>query len=1050
MINNRKRKLIFIFSFLIIITFFMLVLNSFGKLLFDRSSNDSSVWDGTSYDNEYSGHGTNSDPYLITNAAEFANFIKNASTFNYGVLFKLTTNIYINKGYFEKGSDKLYYYINNTKYTVIDGNYYDSSGTLVGNLNVLDTATNLSAILDGDGYSISGLYYNSLDDSYMIDTLSNKICNINFVNSYISGSGDVGLIHVVQNGTLENVNFKGILKNLGKQKDISYDITATPFYSRNDKVLNYRFTFDYNSLPSHYSYTNYTFSGNFANDVFTYYFLFIDGLDNGRINNGFRTFTSDHRVNKYEMYAYNPDLNSLSSYKIEYSDISAHVTANTDITAFVTRVNNNGTFNNVSVDGDFSGVNLVAGLAGFITGGINFDSVYNGANITSLNYAGGIVGVASNCGVSLTSGVNNGTIYGESDSGGLAAKVESGSFSISGKFVNTSNDLTHSNHFVGNNFNISNGYYTSGTNANGTYVSSSNLDSLNFDSRWIVAENTLRLTNSDFVAPNITLTLASYVWSSSDQNNNIATINIENPENINISITDSSDIVKVEFYHDDSNNNTLLDYNNLDYILYDSNTYYISKSSYNVLYFRVTDVFGNISYVHSDLIILDVFDVTFSKDIDYFSDEITHIDKNTKINYNFTHSLNSSVSIYSNNAKMFFESSIALPSGTMIYLYDNNSHMVFYYRVSLNDYITISGKYYYDLYNLINENNQHYTSNINSYYYNGSINQDFIIQLDFSNSSIINDYIKYTSGIAIIDNNSIKVNTVNKPEIIVYSSKKYSVDVNFNASSSTLSFNNLSDSSTISYNIIKSLAVDDGSNIYDGDYTSPNYSMKIEILDSSNNRSRMINNFSFNYSGETYYSNFDNYVLIPNIANSGNVVIKNLLNNVNGIKSGLYHSRFSIIDSYGNVVYSGNYLIYTCNNINNYSGYGLSVDTESGKANSKIYDKASSKFVNGSNVMDVVVKTSGAALSGVKKIDVTACLYRSSNVCETVDINSLMSSDITSGINLFTSTYSDDIKNIRFSNFNNNNLGIGIYRINVVVSVNNIVYGESGFKFTVK
>ena len=50
-------------------------------------------------------------------------------------------------------------------------------------------------------------------------------------------------------------------------------------------------------------------------------------------------------------------------------------------------------------------------------------------------------------------------------------------------------------------------------------------------------------------------------------------------------------------------------------------------------------------------------------------------------------------------------------------------------------------------------------NNINSYYYNGSINQDFIIQLDFSNSSIINDYIKYTSGIAIIDNNSIKVNT---------------------------------------------------------------------------------------------------------------------------------------------------------------------------------------------------------------------------------------------------------------------------------------------------
>ena len=87
---------------------------------------------------------------------------------------------------------------------------------------------------------------------------------------------------------------------------------------------------------------------------------------------------------------------------------------------------------------------------------------------------------------------------------------------------------------------------------------------------------------------------------------------------------------------------------------------------------------------------------------------------------------------------------------------------------------------------------------INSYYYNGSINQDFIIQLDFSNSSIINDYIKYTSGIAIIDNNSIKVNTVNKPEIIVYSSKKYSVDVNFNASSSTLSFNNLSDNSLCS------------------------------------------------------------------------------------------------------------------------------------------------------------------------------------------------------------------------------------------------------------
>ncbi len=150
------------------------------------------VWDGTA-SAQWSGSGTEADPYLITNAKQLAGLAKrvNGGLDYSGKYFKLTADILLN---------------DTTNWQNWENQAPANSWTPIGDYNAT-TPTSFSGTFDGDGHTIAGLYIKNYDNGQT--SYSNKYTGL--FGDHTASYGSIRKTHIVASYVETNAGHIGLL-----------------------------------------------------------------------------------------------------------------------------------------------------------------------------------------------------------------------------------------------------------------------------------------------------------------------------------------------------------------------------------------------------------------------------------------------------------------------------------------------------------------------------------------------------------------------------------------------------------------------------------------------------------------------------------------------------------------------------------------------------------------------------------------------------------------------------------------------------------------------
>lgn len=185
------------------------------------------AWDGTVATSYKKGDGTKDNPYLISNANEFAFFLQELTTSTYkGKYVKLDKDIVINNGIFK--------YENTTSsYTLGDKTVYlkpytnelyetqELTSSPLSTINQLSSINNFEGYFDGDYNSIYGLYMTSEEqDLALFKNLSGTVENLYLENTFIyGGANTASLAANTSNATVKDIFVNGYV--VGTKDDYS-------------------------------------------------------------------------------------------------------------------------------------------------------------------------------------------------------------------------------------------------------------------------------------------------------------------------------------------------------------------------------------------------------------------------------------------------------------------------------------------------------------------------------------------------------------------------------------------------------------------------------------------------------------------------------------------------------------------------------------------------------------------------------------------------------------------------------------------------------------
>lgn len=360
------------------------------------------VWDGTVASSYNSGEGTVDDPYIISNAKEFAFFYEKLQTTDYeGVYFKLSDNIVINNGLFSYDSnDRVMYTLNKTKFYIKDfsNEIYDNterSGVKITNINKFEPVRTFKGHLDGDYYTIYGLYVTkNQEEVALFNDVSGTIKNIYFENSMIFGGSNSAVLANNIDGT--NISDIYVTGNVVGTNDIrvendSYDIDSIYIEKDLNEYLDTILLpqFNYENI------TKVTLKGKY-NTSLENQLIHIDG--NEVTPGEFSILLDSELSNGIEISI--PDQNVSS---ISLTDLSYEVEFNYPITSSLVGTIKNSNVRNLVNKSNVYGINS-SGIAGIITG-TNLENGYNTGNISGSVSASGIVSVIKDSKENIT--INN-------------------------------------------------------------------------------------------------------------------------------------------------------------------------------------------------------------------------------------------------------------------------------------------------------------------------------------------------------------------------------------------------------------------------------------------------------------------------------------------------------------------------------------------------------------------------------------------------------------------------------------------------------------------
>ena len=580
--NNKVKIFLLIIVTLVIIiaTIFLFNKISFGANL-SVDLNEHTYWDGTTVSTSLSGSGTSSDPYLIQNGADLEYFLSSESIRN--KYFRITNDIYLNKGYFDydKDIDMIIYYLNGNKYYINNDKYYSDPlfQHEVGSLNVSSCKDDFTRgdQLDGLNQSIVGLYTNN--SGFIEEMDGSTIKNINFLNCTIIGTNisGTGLVNITRNYTgtnyvsqIENIMFNGIIKD----NSAPYSTLVNASTSAVNKI-----TLSNNTIENKYSYSHNIITGTASNSFIYEGISYPEGNFTLRCTPG-AINTTITVTPKYS--GQNVTFSNLTNTLYYYKSTTGLISLDDS------QDSNNLKASGITVHGYIVGKNIVGGILGTADhanrgdSGTNINNSSNYATICGGKIMGGIVGYYHNSGtISRVYNVGKIESGGENVGGfvGLADMVYQDL--IIERSINDSSD-----NYIGfktSSHDITNNYYSVTTkntdpiidNWSFFYLSQNTIlnsfvplffISYSNGGKWIINTGEYpHLFFEDYTPPSITITYESDTWNETSHERTLDKIyvNDETYNHISVNVTDTNDIAKIEYYNDETIRTASLNINSI-------------------------------------------------------------------------------------------------------------------------------------------------------------------------------------------------------------------------------------------------------------------------------------------------------------------------------------------------------------------------------------------------------------------------------------------------------------------------------------------------------
>lgn len=830
-----------------------------GIMLFHASYAVPTEWDGTMGTGFAGGNGSSSNPYLISNGKQLAYFISRCnekSTYR-SRHYKLTADITLNEGFFDyKNEFEIYYYKNNNKYFVKDKDkYYDSSNQQIGSLHQLPISNfEFNGSFDGDGHIIYGLYYyydGSILDNFgffNITGSSSTVKNIKLLNSVIIGNSyEAGFIGL-SCGNVKKIIYSGIIKNLSIEENIGYNrINANTIY------LN-------------------SYTGSTTNKIFV-----LKGVSdqkfryNGNNYNAGRFFIeSNSPLNSVTLQSESTlNLSNVSYYYIftgTYTGLIAHASGSVSKSIDMCVVS--GKVEGASYDGVTGAILGVISAGSTVNNNVIFElnRSYSTASVSGCGYVGGIVGsiyTPAGTTVNISNVYNAGTVralqsINTTYTGGLVGGhfnsrlkfsncINHSTYSLSGQFLGKSNDIPYIstskyNYYtkdgekvVGN----YNGSITGITYRSFADISTHRLRMMRYvdynpagvadsDASWILNTGELPyLYFDDRVAPNVNVSInisgETKSWNNSVSNRSSAVL-YDNDEQKTVNYTSS-----------DSNEIALVEYRVVDNIFFDgtlgvgfddalmsisnSGSIDISNNYCSVVYVRATDIYGNVSYAYTDIIMSGYKTTKYvdsEADNDIMVDKVVMSDSVLNINFKQQFSVvNNSFMQKTPEMYQYLQLVNKLPVGTKLSLYDSRNKNTYIFYIDNNtQYISQNGLFYIPLSNFYSildastfyNNDFHSFSSFSSFDCDITLSFEFPDILDngskyyFSDSANFSGLVNLPNDTSFIPSMTGKIDTI-VASINYYYDTEYYLDSNF--SDINIQTNSLSNSYTLNFDVSK-------------------------------------------------------------------------------------------------------------------------------------------------------------------------------------------------------------------------------------------------------
>ena len=925
----KNHKIAFIVIVLIIFTAFIVSMPSFAKLINRNTIYNVSNWDGSIAESYKSGDGTKEKPYIISNGSELAFFaqqLENQNSDYEGVYFELSNDIIINPGIFEYSKiEGLKYTLDGITYYVKEytNEYYDNAervGESVGKINTNSMISNFKGNLDGKSFNIYGLYLTNSEKENLslFENLGGIINDLYLSNSVVYGKGNVAGVAINANAaTLKNIIYDGVVVN---NSNIKIEETNIEPMQITSGILESNSVINLPKLTIEGYIEKVKLVGKYEVIYPEYDIENTQAVSNVTING---TILEN---NDFEIDLTNTDIleipiivtSSLDGTQINFSNLKYVVEYNDNITSGIIVNGTNTSLNGVVNKSDIYGNFISTGVVGLVNESLQIVQSYNTGNVTGFSIASGIIGeIKGNSSHTTITNVYNTGVINANCSAGII-----GSVSDNAGLINITNTINTSQNYAINNsinstINIVNSYSTNGLSIyngllNGEFtqvnletlytkehmqkISYNEFISLNDLENnplnvWIYDNGSLPILYiDDLNDPIAAINISKYSWNNLSSELNLLSIT----KNITFSIENISNTkpIKEKYYYVTNNRISLTkeELNNITTWEPYENVVTIENSGYYVIYAKIINENNDITYINTDILVLNVsgFKASITSDELVWSEYKTNLEDiyvNKKININISAQDDllgiNSIEYYISNEELNVED---LNDITMWQPYTNYISLntpgkyVIYAKITNGEYATKYINTDFILYNGYHETLS--LGNLNNSYNTNYITNKSLITLTFEGKFELEYKEGYTHNLIsnILLPLGTKITLIDKNNNIVYRKIINSEEDLYGYNTSCNGVLNCSKYATYSFNMFETIGLKenkkyDESINYNKLITNENYTILVDF-----NESNIIENYydlSFylaikSDTGEYLYQTLDDTINNINIYSQAN------------------------------------------------------------------------------------------------------------------------------------------------------------------------------------